>query len=472
MAEHTRHPVAAPPAAPVRESTRLLALRAYAVFVLASAFAMSAWNNLIGPVGVGILVGTLGLITAVVWAFVPVLTVRSARDVWRRLPWTLLAYVALGGLSFLWSAWPTTTAITWFATGVTTLQGLFLASVLTWREIVRTIVSALRWVLGLSILFELWVSLFVGHAILPPSLGPVKNPDAHLYWSRDNLFDWDGRIQGIVGNANLLGILAALGIVVFTIAYAARIASLAWTVPWLAACVFLLWRAGSATSVVTLCAVALVAATALIMRTAVSSRRTLWYAVYAVIGVAGATMLLVLREPLLAALGRGSDLTFRAEIWSAVIKRAQQRPVFGWGFATPWLPWDPAFAGWISDHGVTVFMAHDMWLDAYLQLGLLGVFLLAVAMLALIWRAWFFAVDRPRWDLDGRRPYTALSLLPTLIVTILLVQGITESRPLMEWGWLVIVMLTFKIKASPIVGVGPSEQTLALERGDLPARKR
>jgi hypothetical protein len=39
--------------------------------------------------------------------------------------------------------------------------------VLTWRELVRAIASALKWVLALSILFELWVSVFWGGPILP-----------------------------------------------------------------------------------------------------------------------------------------------------------------------------------------------------------------------------------------------------------------------------------------------------------------
>ena len=51
----------------------------------------------------------------------------------------------------------------------------------------------------------------------------------------------------------------------------------------------------------------------------------------------------------------------------------------GWGFATPWVPWDPAFDGWIIDHGVTVMQAHNMWVDVYLQLGLIGLVIMGAA---------------------------------------------------------------------------------------------
>src|SRR3546814_17358381 len=111
--------------------------------------------------------------------------------------------------------------------------------------------------------------------------------------------------------------------------------------------------------------------------------------------------------------------------------------------------------------------ARSMWLDAYLQLGIIGVVLLAGAYLAFIWRAWFFAIDRPRFDLRADRPYSPLTLLPTLFATLLLVQGISESGPLLVWGWMLFILFSFKIKQATLVGVGPAEQSLAIERGAM-----
>ena len=51
-------------------------------------------------------------------------------------------------------------------------------------------------------------------------------------------------------------------------------------------------------------------------------------------------------------------------------------------------------------------------------------------------------------------------------MTVLLVQGLAESRPLSEWGWLFVVMLSHKIGQSPLVGEGPAERRLAMERGE------
>lgn len=176
----------------------------------------------------------------------------------------------------------------------------------------------------------------------------------------------------------------------------------------------------------------------------------------------------LLREPLLGLLGRSADLTGRSDkIWTKVLQRAGEHPVFGNGFSSPWIPEDPAFDEWITDHGITVFHAHNMWLDVLLQLGVVGVILMAVAYGTLLWRSWFFAVDRPRWDLDGERPFSPLTLLPNLFTVVLLVQGFSESTPIMLWGWLLLVLLSFKLKSVPLVGIG--ERDLLFERG---ARQR
>lgn len=189
------------------------------------------------------------------------------------------------------------------------------------------------------------------------------------------------------------------------------------------------------------------------------------------IAVGGLGALWLARDTVFRLLGRSADLTGRESIWGAVAARASERPVFGWGFATPWVPTDPFFDGWIVDHGETVMQAHNMWLDVFLQLGAVGVTLMALTYLAFIWRSWFFAVDRPRWDLVADRPYAALTLLPTLTAAQLLVQGLAESTPLLNWGWMFLIMFAFKIKQAPLVGRGPSEQRLAGEQGERLAER-
>jgi O-antigen ligase len=434
-------------------------LRGWCTFVLFTALAGVAWVHAFGEMVAGI-VAVGGMLVSIVLWFI----VRPPVQ-WRRLPWFAVAYIAWATASVLWSAWPAASALTLLLLYVTTVQAFFVGAVLTWRELVRTIASALKWVMALSIIFELWVSLVIQAPVLPGFV-VEKASDPILYWSRDNLFD-GGRLQGIMGNANLLGPVALVAIIVFAIRYAARAPRRILLLGWIALSAFLFVRAASATAYVAAAAVVLVLATVLLMRrTKHPGERTKYYVGYAVIGAGGAVAFWLLRDTIFTALGRSADLTGRETIWSAVLERAAERPFAGWGFATPWPSWEPAFDGWIIDHDQTVMQAHNMWIDVYFQLGIVGVVLLSLLFFAYVWRTWFFAVDRPRWDLRDDRPYSPLTLLPTLVGTILLVQGFAESTPLLLWGWMLLLLFGFKIKQSPHIGVGPAEQSAAIERGE------
>ncbi|MDN3496430.1 O-antigen ligase family protein [Planococcus sp. APC 4015] len=459
MAVYSKHPASAPPSAPVREKTGHLMLRAWCVFVLFTAFAGVALVHAFGDTVTAVVTIGSALLSIGLW-----FAIRPPVQ-WRRLPWFAVAYIVWATLSLAWSAWLETSAATLLLLVITATQAFFIGAVLTWRELVRAIASALKWVMGLSIVFELWVSLVIRAPILPRFV-VEKADDPIQYWSRDNLFD-DGRIQGIMGNANLLGPVALLAIIVFAIRFAARAPGRFLLGGWILLSAFLFVRAASATAVVAAAGVVLVLITVLLMRrTRRPGERTRFYVGYAIVGVGGALGLWLLRDTIFTALGRSADLTGRETIWAAVLERANERPVIGWGFATPWLPGDPLFDGWIIDHGVSVMQAHNMWIDVYLQLGIVGVVLLGFLFLAYVWRTWFFAVDRPRWDLRSDRPYSPLTLLPTLVGAILLVQGFAESTPLLLWGWMLLLLFGFKIKQSPHIGVGPAEQSAAIERGE------
>ena len=462
MVVHTKHPVAAPPSAPLRETTGHLLLRGWCIFVIAAAVAGTSWLMAFGTLVSAIVAVVTGLVSGLLWV------VLRPEVQWRRLPWFALLYVLWAVASLLWSAYPSATALTLLLLLTTTVQAMFVGSVLTWRELVRAIASALKWILGLSLVFELWVSLVWGGPILPGFVRPTPGVhyDPIVYWSRDNLFD-GGRIQGLFGNANPLAYAALLAMIVFAVRIASRAPRRTLLVLWFVLAAFLFVRAGSATASLAAAAVIVVLAAVLLMRTTRRpGGRTRFYVAYVVVALGGLTTLWLLRERIFAALGRSSDLTGRETIWGAVWERAIEHPWHGWGFSTPWVPTEPHFDGWIVDHGETVMQAHNMWLDVFLQLGIIGVALIGLTMLAFVWRSWFFAVDRPRWDLVADRPYSPITLVPTLVGAILLVQGLAESAPLLGWGWLFVVMLAFKIKQAPLVGRGASEQRLVGEQGE------
>lgn len=461
MVAISSHAVSAPPAAPARQSTGHLLVRGWCIFVLASGLAGTGWLMAFGVAGASLALALIGVVSLGVW-----LIVRP--DVqWRRLPWFAVAYLVWAGCSVLWSAYRPATLATLGLLAVTTICGLLVAAVLTWHEVVRALASAIKWILALSILFELWVSLVWGGRILPQFVrpdGPVDDPI--VLWSRDELFT-GGRLQGIFGNANALAYVALLGMIVFAVCFVARAPRRTLLVGWFALATYLFARGGSATAALAAVFTLIVLVTVLLMRRTTSpGQRTRRYIAFAVVGAGGFVAAWTARDALFDLLGRSSNLTGRERIWNDVLERVAERPVAGWGFSTPWVPSEPFFDRWIVDHGETVMQAHNMWIDVALQLGGIGVALMSLVLLAYLWRAWFVAVDRPRWDLVADRPYSPLTVLPPLLGAVLLVQGVAESAPLMNWGWMLLVLFAFKIKQAPLVGRGTSEQRLVGERGE------
>lgn len=466
MAVHSQHPASAPPTAPAREKTGHLLLRAWCVFVVVFALTGVAWVYAVGPVVTGILVGAATVVSAVVWA-----GIRPPYH-WRRLPWFVLAYALWALVSLTWSAWPAMSAVTWLLLAATTLQGLFVGAVLTWRELVAALASALKWTVGLALLFDVAVATLVRGPLLPGFVVPAAGDDSAAPWSRGDFWDAGARTAGFFGDPNLLALVCVVAVLVFAIRIAAGAPRRWMLIVWIVVAAVQLVRAASATAVLSILAAGVVLATVLLMRRAVRPRaRTKYYLAYAAVAVGAAVVLWVWRGAIFEAVGRSDDLLVREEVWAAVGERIAARPVIGWGFATPWLPAEPHIGGWIEIDGRTVLQAHSIWVDAGFQLGAVGVLLLGLLWLAFVWRAWFFGVDRPRWDLRADRPYSPLTLLPTLLATVLLAQGLAESAPLFGWGWMLVVALAGKIKQSPLVGVGPTEATLAIERGDhVPGR--
>ncbi|MCU1441466.1 MAG: O-antigen ligase protein [Rhodoglobus sp.] len=423
----------------------------FLVLVLFTLIAGDAWRYTVGWVGFGVLTV---LVTA---ASVALIVLQRRR--WRlsSIPYPLAAFLVYAVLSVTWSFYPAATALGIAATLITTIVGAALAVTYSWREILRCLGLALRLVLGLSLLFELVVAVFVRGPVLPIVASPgvdystLETIPKMLYWSRNELFEvFDGgRIQGIVGNSALLAFAAIVGVIVFALQLADGSARRGGSIFWLAVAAATLLFTRSATVTVALVAVAAVAAAILLVRRAPTPRaRALTYGGALVVLAAGIGAVVVFHEQILGLLGKSDDLTGRIGIWEGVIGLAQQRPAFGWGWVSYWIPWvapfnDPAF----FRNGVQQTHAHNAWLDVWLQLGVVGVVLLGALVLSALARSWSFAADRPQVVPAEQPRHTVVSLLPVLLLVALLVQSLAESRLLVEFGWVMMTAIAIKTKA-------------------------
>ena len=122
----------------------------------------------------------------------------------------------------------------------------------------RALGGAIKWILVLSILFELWVAIFVQEPVAPNFTDYGDDAPMAFYWSRGLLFQ-GGPIEGIVASRNLLGMVALLGLIVFGSLLAAGSIRRAQGIGWLvvAGTVLLLTRSATVILVAVIVLVAL-----------------------------------------------------------------------------------------------------------------------------------------------------------------------------------------------------------------------
>ena len=421
----------------------------FAVVALFTILAGDAWRYSISWYGFL----AIGLVITVI----SVLLIVRERAHWAfgTLPYPLLAFVALATLSITWSYYPGATALGLVTTYATVIMAFGLAISLSWAELLRALGRALRIILGLSIGFELIVSLFVRVPVLPftPSPGvdydnlPTPIPKL-LYWSRNELFVPDGKIQGIVGNSSLLGFVALLALIVFAIQFAGKTVSRASGIASIVVAALVIYLTRSATITIALVVLAAVVVLMLLLRRFESHKGYIWAGV-AVVVAGGIAVMIAIPERLLALVGKSPDLTHRTDIWAEVIALAQQRPAFGWGWVSYWFPWVAPFDTLASNSGVRQLHAHNAWLDIWFQLGVAGLIVFGALVLSATVRAWIYATSRPIGTSRLPGPFPVETLLPLLVMVALLVQSIAESRLIIEYGIVLLVIVAIRTKREP-----------------------
>ena len=383
-----------------------------------------------------------GAVVLIMFGLTVIELVRMKVDL-RRLPYPLIAYLVIATASIAWSAYPGASAIGVAGLLVTATFGLYLATAIDLTTFVRCLGTALRWILGLSLLFELFVATVIRDKVLPFWVdwsGLDKIPAA-FYWSRDLLFE-GGRIQGIVGNANLLAFAALLAVIVFGVQIAARATSRFWTSAWMLVALGVLALTRSSTVFVAGAAVAIVALYLWIVRRVPAERRIPWYIGGAAIAAVGAGLVVVFRGPLLALLGKSPDLTNRLGIWDTVLGLANERPAVGWGWVGYWAPWVDPYQDLVVIKGVHYYQAHNAWVDMFLQLGIVGLVVFGGLVVSTLGRSWARAVDLPRTR--GK----AIGLLPILVMVMLIVHSLAESRLLIEIGFALLVVFAIRTRSN------------------------
>lgn len=336
-------------------------------------------------------------------------------------------------LSALWSNYQLVSLGAFGAQLATTIVAVFFAIQFDWRQLLNLFANTIRLILVLSLIIELIGSV----------TGPIKPPFANFegdtppapayWWVQGNLFQSE-RIQGFVGNANLISFIAVLGLVIFFVEYlvSARKQTLAIASMVSAAAFIALSRSASM-----LAALVIVVIAAIIAMIAEGKprpvrhriyRTTFWWSLF------GLFLVAVYWVEITDLLGRSADASGRFYIWQTVWALVEQRWLLGWGWISHWIPGVAPYEGLIVIENVPHFHAHNAFLDVWLQLGVIG---LAV-FLWLLWttfvRVWKVAVVHTN----------PLYFWPLFAFMVISTQALTESRLLIENGWMLLVLLALK----------------------------
>ena len=380
-----------------------------------------------------------------------VLVVRHPPRV-RTLPRLLVLFLLFAVVSIAWSQYPAGSAIGIVLTLMTSVGALAVTVVASWPTIVTALGRALRIHVVASLLFEVVVGLVVRRPVCPVYLDCTDRPAA-WFWSRDVLLE-GGRIQGLQGNSNILAIIALLALIVTAVQAADRSIGRGTAVVGLVTSLLALVLTRSATVAVVAVAVGLVSLLVVATRRREPGRRGPVFGVAALVVLAAVTVVVLARGPLLALLGKSGDLTGRTDIWSAVYDLGVQHPVVGWGWVSYWFPFVEPFTDLAERNGVVYLQAHDAYLDVWFQLGWIGLALFGLTIVGVVLRSWWWAVDRRMLSREVAAPWSALDLLPLLLVTALLVHGVTESRLIVEWGWATFVVVVLVTRRDPFGWTG------------------
>lgn len=349
----------------------------------------------------------------------------------RQIPIELTLLLALMIGSAPWSAYATDT-ISGFSLqlGVVAIA-LFFTAVFSWREIHSIFANAIRVIIFSSFLVELVASSSKG---VLATLIPASEPQwQQAVANAGHLFD-GGRIQGILGNANLVAAWALLGVITFAIEIVIKKDNRWISITSLVASISMIVVAKSAGIIFASVAVLLAASVSLLAEGKDKPTRHRYYRyAWSVAGVA-VFFVLVFRRPVFEFLGKSPDMTHRSEIWRRVYSLISQRPLEGWGFTGVWVPGVKPYEGLVVINGESYYQAHNAYLDIWLQLGAVGAILFLTLLVRTFVKTWRLGVHHSN----------PLYLWPLLLLITQLVRGITESRLLIQSAMMMLILFAVK----------------------------
>jgi hypothetical protein len=370
--------------------------------------------------------------TAVIASIVFIAT-SSDKSVLRRFPLPLALLITLMGLSAFWSSYQLISLAAFGVQLATTIVAVFFAIQFDWRQLLNVFANTIRFILLLSLIIEL-VAAFTGPIKPPFANFDGDTPPAPAYWwVQGNLFHSE-RIQGFVGNANLIAFIAVLGLFVFFVEYLVSARKQTIAIASMVGSAAFIALAKSASMWAALLIVVIAAIVAMVAEGKPRPTRhkiyraTLWSSLF------GLFLVAVYWVEITDLLGKSPDASGRFFIWQTVWQLVQEKWLVGWGWISHWIPGVAPYDGLIVIENVPHFHAHNAFLDVWLQLGIVGLLVFVWLLGTTFVRVWKVAVVHTN----------PLYFWPLFAFMVIATQALTESRLLIENGWMLLVLLALK----------------------------
>lgn len=369
------------------------------------------------------MIGWPGLLAAL--AMLLVLCGFSLVARWRAVEWygvlplTILVFVGWAAASVIWSEAPGTTLLRVGYLVAFAVLGLYVALMRDTIQIVRAFGDVLRLLLGLSIALEVLSGILLD---LPIVFLGVQGDIASL-----------GPIQGIFGSRNLLGFVALVALLTFIVEWRTRSVPRGRSIASVVLATLCIVLAGSPVTWIALGASMVALAALYGLRRVPASSRVRWQLALLVTSVVVLVTGWVLRLRIIELLDARAEFDVRLEVWREVSRYLAANPLQGWGWMGRWP--DSAPYVWIERAiGRELGSALSAWIDAYFQVGVIGMLLFAALVGVALVRSWLLASNRR----------SVVYLWPALVLVALAVTSFAESFALQEGGWMLLVVCAVK----------------------------